>query len=107
MGLGIVQLSEEFNPNPNPNPCAAAIIEGNSIKARMLTKSGRGKDIVLKPGSHAFVVVLGDSYIPLMAYDAFGSACGHPQLGCESPVMFAGKPVLRRGELLRLLVTSL
>ena len=73
-------------------PCAAAILEGRLLKTRMLTKSGLGREIALKPGSHAFVMVLGDSYlrISLMACEVFGSACGHPQLGDESPVMFAG-----------------
>jgi hypothetical protein len=63
------------------------------FEARGLTSQNvLGKEKRIEPGSHAFVVMEGEPFIrvSIMAA-AFGAAAGHPQLGKEEPVLYAGE----------------
>jgi len=64
-----------------------------TFEARILKKTGEvGKEMKIKPGSHAFVVMEGESFlrVSLMAAE-FGKAAGHPQLALEQPCLYAGE----------------
>jgi len=74
-------------------PCLATSSEdGRTFTANLLRATGLGKEMVIKPGSHAFVVVKGEPYtrVGTMAHP-FGEASGHPQLASEKQVLFAGE----------------
>jgi hypothetical protein len=63
------------------------------FEARGLTSRNElGKEKKIKPGSHAFVAMEGEPFIRVSVMAAeFGAAAGHPQLGKEEPVLYAGE----------------
>ena len=76
---------------------------GNSSPTRLLTRKGLGREKKISCGSHAFVLMPGESglRVAIMAYP-FGEAAGHPGLGQEEPVVFAGEfEVNEEGQLVR------
>jgi len=76
---------------------------GNSSPTRLLTRKGLGREKKISCGSHAFVLMPGESglRVAIMAYP-FGEAAGHPGLGQEEPVVFAGEfEVDEEGQLVR------
>ena len=70
---------------------AVSTLDGLCFTAHMLRGASLGKEMKLKPGSHAFVKVAGEDHIRmnLMACE-FGEASGHPKLANEQPVLYAG-----------------
>jgi len=82
-------------PNVPPSlPCLAVFSEnGIHFTAMQLTREGAlGREMVIKPGSHAFVKLHNEKFIRVALKSAsFGAACGHPQLARETPVLYAGE----------------
>ena len=73
-------------------PClAVSTPDGICFTAHMLRGASLGKEMKLKPGSHAFVKLADEDCIRVnvMACE-FGEASGHPKLANEQPVLYAG-----------------
>ena len=79
-------------------PCLAVTIDASlNGCAHILSSSGIGRAMTIKPGTHAFVALQQDTFdkkpffrVTLMSF-AFGSSCGHPNLANEQDVLFAGE----------------
>jgi len=73
--------------------CIAAVAQSknDSFKGFLLKDGTLGRSIGIRAGSHAFVCCReGFLRISLLTGE-FGSACGHPALASEMPVLFAGE----------------
>ena len=101
--------AKEYHPNTLPTPgsqgiCIAAFFDRNMLTGRIFKDGMLGRDLTIKPGSHAFVKTNNREPFLRMSMMSceFGAACGHPQLACEEPVLFAGEvEVDASGQLLR------
>ena len=59
--------------------------------ANILRGGTLGREMKLKPGSHAFVKVAAEDHLRVnITTCEFGNAAGHPKLANEQPVLFAG-----------------
>ena len=89
-------------------PCASVHFDASFssctvCKLRPKTSTHGDTRIRIRPGSHAFVRVVGEPYLRVGLFAAtFGEACGHRQLANEQPVLYAGEIEFgENGELLR------
>ena len=85
------QIGVDFTTPPVKMPAIVVWWETSS-PTRLLTSKGLGREVSIKPGSHAFVLLPGESglRVAIMAYP-FGEVVGHPNLSREEPVVFAGE----------------
>ena len=77
-------------------PCIAAFVtEGDTFSARVLKRTGLGKEARIKTGSHPFVMLDGEDFLRVgIIKSTFGGASGHPKLGNGQPVLYAGDSLL-------------
>jgi len=97
-GVLKVAWRKETYPNTLPTPeskgiCIAAFLHEGKLHGQRFKNGELGNDMQIKPGSHAFVKANGrEPFLRLNLLSCeFGHACGHPQLACEEPILFAGE----------------
>jgi hypothetical protein len=74
-----------------PLPCILWAY-GTATPPQLLSKRGLGRDMKIKPGTHDFVKMAGESSLRVSRLAcAFGEAMGHPQMSGEQPVEAAGE----------------
>jgi hypothetical protein len=85
-----------------PLPCILWAY-GTATPPQLLSKRGLGRDMKIKPGTHAFVKMPGESSLRVSTLTcAFGEAMGHPQMSGEQPVEAAGEVEIdAEGQLVR------
>ena len=85
-----------------PLPCILWAY-GTTTPPQLLSKRGLGRDMKIKPGTHAFVKMAGESSLRVSRLAcAFGEAMGHPQMSGEQPVEAAGEVEIdAEGQLVR------
>jgi len=76
----------EVNTTMPPIPCILWAY-GTATPPQLLSRRGLGRDMKIKPGTHAFVKMPGESSLRVSRLTcAFGEAMGHPQMSGEQPV---------------------
>jgi len=71
---------------------AVTSVDGKNFNARYLRRDGLGKEVTLRPRSHAFVQMAGEPFLRVAIQGcAFGQVEGHTYLSDERPVLYAGE----------------
>ena len=96
--------ADENADNAPQFPCIAWAAGTPATPPRLLNKRGLGRDVKIKPGTHAFVKMPGESSLrlSLLPFEQFGAAMGHPLMSGEQPVEAAGEVEIdAEGQLMR------
>ena len=98
----ISKVDEVNTTTMPPLPCILWAY-GTATPPQLLSKRGLGRDMKIKPGTHAFVKMPGESSLRVSTLTcAFGEAMGHPQMSGEQPVEAAGEVEIdAEGQLVR------
>jgi hypothetical protein len=98
----ISKVDEVTTTTMPPLPCILWAY-GTTTPPQLLSKRGLGRDMKIKPGTHAFVKMAGESSLRVSRLTcAFGEAMGHPQMSGEQPVEAAGEVEIdAEGQLVR------